>query len=614
MIQGPTGPIGPPGQDGRDGRDGANAPPVTLPQPVQPAPIVQILNAMALENSFDRVGQNIADVLTEQKVANHRLRERLEANNETLQDQTDAMTALADIPRKQSYNHMFAAIPIFDGSQPELFNDRMESIETLCALSGRDPRTEVMGRSGPIVQKILKSIPSNQKWSLQREELRRCVSDIPTKAHAAQKMQEMIQEPKENLRAFIHRFSNMHYYATGKVPEGEHDMSHMMRFLSAIKNSKIARRITEQRIPDTMTLQDIFMKALDLEAGLQMAESVAQRRDTQVMEMTGDSQHHDDVNEVGPRNRSRSQSPSDVSCWECGQRGHYQRDCPLKAGGIGIPTTVSEGVVGQMQHVFIANSDITNKMMGELYKQFAAAEFKGQVYKRGYRKAKASMAQASTNAASTVTNPMQTVPLQVQMTVPSQAIQHQQTIPQQKIISQQQAIPQQQTIPQTMVIPTSQITSQMIPPSLNPVVQLTRVKQDPDPVSSSPYAIVTRAIKIPRGITDAKTYLTSASSPTATTKTTPSTTNTIQTPRSSIQSKDTKTYKKNFTPAGGKNKQYKKTNGCAPLTTIQEVDTDVETESQIDLDVSETEAEDICSIMNDITDEENIPTDSETEM
>ena len=253
-------------------------------------------------------------------------------------------------------------------------------------------------------------------------------------------------------------------------------------------------------------------------------------------------------------------------------------------------------------------------MMGELYKQLAAAEFKGQVYKRGYRKAKASMAQASTNAASTVTNPMQTVPTQVQITVPTQATQQQQTIPQQKIISQQQAIPQQHTIPQTMVIPTSQITSQMIPPSLNPVVQLTRVKQDPDPVSSSPYTIVTRTIKIPRGITDAKTYLALASSSTAITKTTPSTTNTIQTPRSSIQSRDTKTYKKNFTPAGGKNKQFKKTNGCPPLTTIQEVDAEVETESQIDLDVSETEAEDICSIMNDITDEENIPTDSETEM
>ena len=173
MIQGPIGPIGPPGQDGRDGRDGANAPPVTIPQPVQPAPIVQNLNATALENSFDRVGQNIADVLTEQKVANHRLREQLEANNETLQDQTDAMVALADIARKQSCDHMFAATPIFDGSQRELFNDWMESIETLCALSGRDPRTEVMGRSGPVVQKILKSIPSNQKMVITKRRIKK---------------------------------------------------------------------------------------------------------------------------------------------------------------------------------------------------------------------------------------------------------------------------------------------------------------------------------------------------------------------------------------------------------------------------------------------------------
>ena len=170
MIQGP---IGPPGQDGRDGRDGANAPPVTIPQPVQPVPIVQNLNATALENSFDRVGQNIADVLTEQKVANHRLREQLEVNNETLQDQTDAMTALADIARKQSYNHMFAAIPIFDGSQPELFNDWMESIETLCALSGRDPRTEVMGRSGPVVQKILREYTLKPKMVITKRRIKK---------------------------------------------------------------------------------------------------------------------------------------------------------------------------------------------------------------------------------------------------------------------------------------------------------------------------------------------------------------------------------------------------------------------------------------------------------
>ena len=71
-----------------------------------------------------------------------------------------------------------------------------------------------MGHAGPIVQRILKSIPANKRWSIQREELQRCVSDIPTKAHAARKLQTLRQEPKENLRAFIHRFTTLHYITT----------------------------------------------------------------------------------------------------------------------------------------------------------------------------------------------------------------------------------------------------------------------------------------------------------------------------------------------------------------------------------------------------------------
>ena len=81
------------------------------------------------------------------------------------------MRDLADTTAKRAYDHMFAAIPIFDGTKPELFNDWLESIETLCEESGRDIRTEVMGRAGPIVQRILKSIPANKRWSIQREEL-----------------------------------------------------------------------------------------------------------------------------------------------------------------------------------------------------------------------------------------------------------------------------------------------------------------------------------------------------------------------------------------------------------------------------------------------------------
>ena len=129
------------------------------------------MDTSALEQSFDRVGQNIVNVLTEQRLTNERLEQQFNSNNESLQEQADAMRDLADTTAKRAYDHMFAAIPIFDGTKPELFNDWLESIETLCEESGRDIRTEVMGHAGPIVQRILKSIPANKRWSIQREEL-----------------------------------------------------------------------------------------------------------------------------------------------------------------------------------------------------------------------------------------------------------------------------------------------------------------------------------------------------------------------------------------------------------------------------------------------------------
>ena len=85
MVQGPP---GPPGQDGRDGRDGASAPPV--PAPRQSLNTTN-LDTTALEQSFDRVGQNIVNVLTEQRLANVWLEQQLGQNNESLQEQADAM-------------------------------------------------------------------------------------------------------------------------------------------------------------------------------------------------------------------------------------------------------------------------------------------------------------------------------------------------------------------------------------------------------------------------------------------------------------------------------------------------------------------------------------------
>ena len=68
MVQGPP---GLPGKDGRDGKDGATAPP--MPAPRQTVGATTNLDTTTLEQSFDRVGQSIVNVLTEQRITNQKL-------------------------------------------------------------------------------------------------------------------------------------------------------------------------------------------------------------------------------------------------------------------------------------------------------------------------------------------------------------------------------------------------------------------------------------------------------------------------------------------------------------------------------------------------------------
>ena len=153
----------------------------------------------------------------------------------------------------------------------------------------------------------------------------------------------------------------MHYITTNRSPEQEYDVTHIVQFLSAIRNSKISKRIAEQRIPEGMTLQELFMKALDFEAGLQMSEGVTQKQESEIFEMTEEPSVEEDLNEIGPKPRELK-----GSCYHCGQKGHYFKDCPGKVGDSGQHPQYDEGVVGQMQHTLTMTSDITNKMMGEL--------------------------------------------------------------------------------------------------------------------------------------------------------------------------------------------------------------------------------------------------------
>ena len=162
-------------------------------------------------------------------------------------------------------------------------------------------------------------------------------------------------------------------------------------------NSEIARKITLKGIPEGMTLGQAFTRAIELEAGYQLSEGVSLARPTEIMQVQG----IEEVNEIGLGQR-RSK---DVVCWQCGQKGHLQCDCPHKetddqVEGMDDPNAYA----GRSEQIIRINQPITVATRDNIYKQMGSQRTKANIYKAGYRKTRAALQEQQTiNAAITST-------------------------------------------------------------------------------------------------------------------------------------------------------------------------------------------------------------------
>ena len=147
VLQGPPGPKGQegqPGQAGRDGRDGQN---FTLTKELEETLKAHRpnLDTTGLENSFDQFGRTMFEVLNAQHRTNQKLEEQFRRANETQGYQAEAMQDMAQANFQMKYDHMFAGVRMYDGTDPDTFDDWLYQIESLCELSHRDVRVELMG-------------------------------------------------------------------------------------------------------------------------------------------------------------------------------------------------------------------------------------------------------------------------------------------------------------------------------------------------------------------------------------------------------------------------------------------------------------------------------------
>ena len=225
------------------------------------------------------------EVLSAQHRTNQKLEEQFRRANETQEYQVEAMQDMAQANFQMKYDHMFAGVPMYDGTDPDAFDDWLYQIESLCELSHRDVRVELMGRASAQVKRIIRSLPMDIDWEIARRELKRCLTEEKSRAHSAFKLAQIKQKPNENLRIFILRYQDLHSAATGKMAAEDTDPTHIIRFLGMMTNSEIARKITQKGIPEGMTLGQAFTRAIELEAGYQLSEGVSLARHPEIMQV-----------------------------------------------------------------------------------------------------------------------------------------------------------------------------------------------------------------------------------------------------------------------------------------------------------------------------------------
>ena len=375
--------MGQPGQAGRDGKDG-QAPQLT--KALEDALKTQKTNwdTTNLENSFDYFGRTMHEVLKAQQRTSQNLEEQFKRANETQEFQTEAMQDMANANFQMKFDHMFASVPMYDGSNPDTFDDWLYQIESLCEMSHRDIRMKLMGGASVQVKRIIRSIPVDIEWEVAHRELKRCLTEEKSRVHSAFKLAQIKQKPNENLRIFILRYQDLHAAATGKTAADDTDPTHIIRFLGMMTNSEIARKITQKGIPEGMTLGQAFTRAIELEAGYQLSEGVSLARPTEIMQVQG----VEEVDEIGlGQKRSR-----DVVCWQCGEKGHLQCDCPHKVSdeqeeGIDDPNAYA----GRSEQIIRINKPITVATRDNIYKQMGSQRTKANIYKAGHRKTRAAL-------------------------------------------------------------------------------------------------------------------------------------------------------------------------------------------------------------------------------
>ena len=196
--QGPREYQGPPGPTGRDG---------LVPRGVNAN---TTLDTCGLEKSFTEYGRAMQDAIVGQNQINMSIADQLQILIDPQNKHVQTIKSLVNENKKRGYDRLFRYIPVFDGTDPTMFDGWIDKLEMACSISGRDIRLEaICYLSGPVRQ-ILLIIPDKATWEDIKAELRRNFSDKKTRAYATILLCDYrAQKMGGNLKNYIDSYSKL---------------------------------------------------------------------------------------------------------------------------------------------------------------------------------------------------------------------------------------------------------------------------------------------------------------------------------------------------------------------------------------------------------------------